>query len=366
MAIIVFSFVACSKDAFEEEKEYDEAIMNKSQNNDSTNNNQNVDSTNLINETDTDVYVNKEVIEDDSLGPADSAVWISFKDSFQLGAYKDSAYWSSFKRGINHVTVDEWVPAGSGLGQGFDVYGDYLFGFAVGMHDMKVSNLAAREYLGVCSTELDYIYARHANCQNFTTEYYKPDDLIPLLLVSGNQSTHEGDFIGVSYLVRIRAWGGSFRAEQVQAISTIAGTYSDRDGREYPFGRYSNIMVDRESGHIYVISGSNIYEMELPALFDEGGNVISESVLTADKVIRRLDFAYKKNTPQGACVNNGLAYIAGGVYLQIVDLKSGRELNSIYLPSVGYNYELEDIAFWRGSMILSGGVKNGIYRVYWE
>ena len=357
IAIGFFSLVACNKEANEEDILEDEEILdNDEQKNNTADGNKNGNNTTNPN-------------NNDNSNKIDSTIWRSYKDSFCLGSYKDSTYWLSYRSDSNHVTVEEWVPDGSGSLQGFDVFGDYLFGFFLSLRDVKISDLRNRKCLGLFPSGMDVVYSRHANCQNFTSSYYSDEDLIPLLLVSGNESRDGVDLRGVSYLMRLKVEGSSFKAELAQTISTVPGTYLDTDGKEYSFGLYNNIMVDRETGHFYVINGSSIYEMEQPALFDGSGRVISEAELTVEKVIRRIGFKYKSPSAQGACINNGLAYIASGTgkgYLQVVDLSSGKELKSFYLPDIGYELEPEDIAFWRGSMILSGGVSRGIYRVYWE
>ena len=291
-------------------------------------------------------------------------------DTIPVVEYLDVDFWRFFNIDSSNVSIEELVPEGSGMPQGFDVFGDYLFGMTAGMFYLRSSDLFHGRFIGNSYSGLG-VYARHANCQNFTSKYYSAEDKLPLLLVSGSEKKFDVDLLGYSYLVRIEGSGSWFNASLIQTIRTVPGKYTDTDGNEYSFNKYGNIMVDRETGHIYVINApKNIYEMELPPLFDENGNVLSEVELTADKVIRRIDFTYRNNFAQGACIHNGVAYICSGIqgtkgYLQIVDLKSGKELQCVYLPDIGYEHEPEDIAFWRGSMVLSGGETLGVYRVHW-
>ena len=292
-------------------------------------------------------------------------------DSSLVNEYLDTAYWLSYDRDSNTSIVEEWIADGSGMSQGFDVFGDYLIGLNPGMSTLKSSDMYNRCSLQSTLSGMEHIVAQHANCQNFTTCFFSAEDKLPLLLVSGSILNNGIDLKGVAYLMMIEWRDGLFYASLVQRLTTVAGIYTDSIGSNYRFEKYSNIMVDRETGHIFVIAGSSIFEMELPPLFDADGNVLNEAELTVDMIIRRIGFAYKTKFPQGACIHNGIAYIASGTnptkgYLQVVDIKSGKELQCIYLPDIGYDYEPEDIAFWRGSMIISGGGSHGIYKLNWK
>ena len=289
-------------------------------------------------------------------------------DSTTYSEYLDTTFWRSYSPDKNKMILEKWSEDIVSPGQGFDAFGNYIFGVSDGMNSLTVSNLNSRSFVSSSSTELGYVPARHCNCQNFTTEYFFPEDDIPLLLVSGSESRRGEDMRGESYLMRI-VWNGyEFKATLVQTITTIPGTYTDANGNQFSFGKYSNIMVDRKSGHIFVINSSGIFEMKLPPLYDNSGNIISQTSLTTDNIIRRIDFKYKTKNAQGACLHEGIAYVVDGVshnYLQVIDITSGEMLAFIRMSDIGFDYELEDVTFWKGHMILSGP-STCIYKVCWE
>jgi hypothetical protein len=293
---------------------------------------------------------------------------IFIKDSTSYSEYLDTTFWRSYSPDKNKMKIEKWVEDVVSPGQGFDACGNYFFGVSDGMNRLTVSNLNSRSFVSSSSTELGYIPARHCNCQNFTTEYFLPEDKIPLLLVSGSELRRGEDLRGESYLMRIYWTGYEFKATLVQTITTIPGTYTDAYGNQYSFGKYGNIMVDRKSGHLFVISSSGIFEMNLPPLYDNSGHIISQTNLTTDNIIRRIDFKYKTKNPQGACLHEGIAYIVDGVshnYLQVIDISSGEMFAFIRMSDIGFEYELEDVTFWKGHMILSGPA-TCIYKVCWE
>jgi len=285
----------------------------------------------------------------------------------------DSLYWHTFYLEKllqeNCSGIEEWIGSGSASGQGFDIFGNYLIGFTSSMDYFRVSDMKNRLFLGRFLSGFGHIEARHANCQNFTNEYLEAGDEFPLLLVSGNESRAGDDLLGVAYLIRIERNEDSFSASLVQTIKTVPGIYIDKNGSNFFFNKYSNIMVDRSDGHIYVINNSDIYEMNLPPLYDEQGHLNSIAELTVDKVIRHFQFTYSDMAAQGASIYNGVAYIASGTsrhYLDVVDLTTEEHLTKINLSEIGFDYEPEDISFWRGSMVICSSSQMGIYRVYWD
>lgn len=300
--------------------------------------------------------------------------YIDLNDIFEdwpnkIDEYLDTTYWRSYSPTKNKVTIEEWIDGAIAPGQGFDAYGNYIFGAMAGMNSFRVSNLNKRVFASSTPTEFGYIPARHANCQNFTTEYYLPEDDFPLLLVSGSESREGVDMTGESYLIRFYWNGYEFEASLVQTIKNVPGTYTDANGNQFTFGKYSNIMVDRKSGHLFVICSSGIYEMNLPPLYDNRGNVISQTNLTSDNIIRRIDFKYKTKYAQGACLHEGIAYIVDGIssnYLHVIDISTGERLALIRMADISFNHELEDVTFWKGHMIICSGRSNGIYKVWWE
>ena len=324
-------------------------------NNNTDNTNNNTDNTNNTTEGSANHYIELNDIFED---------WPS-----EIDEYLNIAYWRSYSPTKNKVTIEEWIDGATAPGQGFDAYGNYIFGAMAGMNNYRVSNLNKRIFVSTIQTEIDYIPARHANCQNFTTEFFLPEDDFPLLLVSGSESREGVNMTGESYLIRFYWDGYGFKASLVQTITTVPGTYTDANGNQFTFGKYSNIMVDRKSGHIFVICSSGIYEMNLPSLYDNRGNVISQTNLTSENIIRRIDFKYKTKYAQGACLHEGVAYIVDGIssnYLHIIDISTGERLALIRMADIGFNHELEDVTFWKGHMIICSGRSTGIYKVRWE
>ena len=312
--------------------------------------------------------------EEPSSTTEESARYIELNDIFEdwpseIDEYLNISYWRSYSPTKNTVTIEEWIDGAFAPGQGFDAYGNYIFGAMAGMNNYRVSNLNKRIFVSTIQTEIDYIPARHANCQNFTTEFFLPEDDFPLLLVSGSESREGVDMTGESYLIRFYWNGYGFEASLVQTIKNVPGTYIDANGNQFTFGKYSNIMVDRKSGHLFVICSSGIYEMILPPLYDNYGNIISQANLTSDNIIRRIDFKFKTKYAQGACLHEGIAYIVDGIssnYLHVIDISTGERLALIRMADIGFNHELEDVTFWKGHMIICTGRSNGIYKVRWE
>ena len=300
--------------------------------------------------------------------------YIELNDIFEdwpseIYEYLNATYWRSYSPTKNNVTIEEWVDGAIAPGQGFDAYGNYIFGAMAGMNNHRVSNLNKRAFISSIPTEIDFIPARHANCQNFTTEFFLPEDDFPLLLVSGSESREGVDMTGESYLIRFYWNGYGFKASLVQTIKTVPGTYIDANGNQFTFSKYSNIMVDRKSGHLFVISSSGIFEMKLPPLYDNNGNIISQTNLTSDNIIRRIDFKYKTKYAQGACLHEGIAYVVDGIssnYMQVIDISTGERLALIRMADFGFNHEIEDVTFWKGHMIICSGKSYGIFKVRWE
>lgn len=269
----------------------------------------------------------------------------------------------------NRVALEAY--ANVGFGQGADVWKDYAVALTVGLSTLKVVDLRNKKLIYSQSSGLGNIAARHANCQNFTTEYYDSSDEFPLLLVSGGENRSGVDETGKAYLIRIVRNGESFSCSIVQTISITSGYY-ESGGNSYLFERYSNIAVDKRTGHLYVVNNGiatdnahRIFEIPMPALFDSENNVISNVTLTTDDIIRCIPFM-GESMPQGNHIHNGVIYINYGTsdyYLIALDLISGSVINKIRLNNIGFNLEPEDVSFWGEDMLIFG--VDTIYRFHW-
>ncbi len=163
-------------------------------------------------------------------GASDEDFSVFVSDTIPIIEYLDTAYWLSYDRDSNTSIVEEWIADGSGMSQGFDVFGDYLIGLNPGMSTLRFSDLYNRCFMGTSYTGMTHLVAQHANCQNFTTSFFSAYDKLPLMLVSGSILNNGVDLNGLAYLMRIEIRDGWFHASLVQRLTTVAGINTDSIG----------------------------------------------------------------------------------------------------------------------------------------
>lgn len=272
-------------------------------------------------------------------------------------------------------TIISYISTGSGdysgFPQGFSIWGDYAIGYNAGMPQVIVFNIKERRKVGQFSSGLSgTVASRHCNSVDFTNTYYEEGDEFPLLYVSGNENRNDLNLIGVDYLMRIKKNGDSFTSTLIQTI-TVRNTVDNAVV-------YHNTAIDRRTGKILLRNGSNLFAVDLPSFKDsETGERIPTAEILIDRAQPTVSIEYPTpsstgyGSPQGGCVHNGIAYFAYGATGQpkimlAVNVDNGSVINEIFMSEIGYELEVEDIAFWGKHMIIAGGGSNKIYEVHWE
>ena len=256
---------------------------------------------------------------------------------------------------IFHLSISKYMPtAASGSVQGAACHGDYLFHFQDQNSAIYIYNLKEKRFESKINLKSNN--KNHCNNVSFSNIFYEPNDLFPLLYVSGS-SYGEYNHIQV---YRISSDSLSFSISQVQEITLPESTSHNNL-------YWTEAMFDCKKQLLYVISNSpngmgylSIFQVpdiqkKLITLYNY--NIIKQVCIPA--------FTHQ----QGACIYNNKLYIFDGVpawgdtnYLRIIDLTTNRDEYYINLSDKGFKYEPEGAFFWQGDLFCITNHSCGIYQ----
>ena len=236
----------------------------------------------------------------------------------------------SIKKMFPYTTVEVYDASGNPkTGQGFAVYGDYLFQFFDGGY-CRVYNMNTAQLINSFS-----IAVGHANQVSFSDTFYDSGDTFPLLYVT--------DANGVIYVCRITTLSGSI-------VKTLALGSA--------FGVSANLCIDQSNtgiGYSIALKNYDIYadsdnpyvikKVDLTDLTDNGDDTYTPAVLDTFEITP----STRSILQQSACVN-GKLFIPRGIYsasnnsLTVVDLTSKTISNTLDdIPAALKNIELEGV-----------------------
>jgi hypothetical protein len=197
----------------------------------------------------------------------------------------------------------------------------------------------------------------HCNSAQFSNQFYDEEDEFPLLYISGS----EGEKATMFLVARIIRFNDKYTFH-MQLVQTVTMP---------PSVTYANIGV--EDGCLYMQGSNanglcNVYKCEIPPIYDEEDNLLSNYSMSDDDIIRIYSNVNAPANPQGVCAYRGILYSTWGntlgssTYLTALDLYSGENINSVYLSPMGFNFEPEGLGFLENTMFVS--FSRGIYR-FW-
>ncbi len=258
-----------------------------------------------------------------------------------------------------------------GHGQDGEMYGGYIFNFSNnGMCSVYNDEY---EYLSRFRVDKSLVLNPHANSVQFGTLKYDPSDEFPLLYVNiyNNYSKETDRKIGTCCVYRLTREGDNFSTKLVQVVKVgFAGT-SERWPATFstPYGNF-NIDTDENKLYAYVMRGEGdngtdtiFFKFDVPALSegeysDEYGcNVVT---LSEDDIEDEFTTDFFRWI-QGACYHGGKLYITEGFaddavdkpMIRVVDLDKKQIVSVIDLYALGFPYEPELIAIYKGEMYLN-------------
>lgn len=245
--------------------------------------------------------------------------------------------------------------------QAGSVYGDYWFQFTNNHASMSVYDLRTNTLHSTVT--MTSVSSDHCNNVCFSNIFYDGNDAFPLLYTSGSST---GSY-NHAQAWRIQLVDNVFTIEKVQEIVFPTGT---EDNHWW----WSQIYFDNELGYMWVSTCHNgvlvFDKFAVPAIFDSGGNVVSNVELTDDDSIDSFT-AERSRNQQGGAVHNGVLYLLDGVpawgtltKLLVIDLRQKRLINIIDIYHIlGITAEFEGAGVYNNTLIAStnGG---GVYAIY--
>lgn len=255
--------------------------------------------------------------------------------------------------------------------QSGDCYGDYLV--LVTKYESKVAlyNLKQKKLCCVSNQEpkMDMhnnVDIFHANNSSFGLQRFMDTDLFPLLYVSNRENNENRGVLDVLRLIPLKSEGAKdYDSLVVQKVQTIY----------YPVTTDENALgspwtaIDKERNRMYTYSRNNrskaknyavcrISEFEIPSVGD------SDEVFLYDKdILDTYEVDYKALLSQGACIYNGMMYIAQGIshqsglWLRVIDLKQRKIVRNYNLKEAGFSREPEGCFVYNNKLMLSTDTK---------
>lgn len=287
--------------------------------------------------------------------------------------------------GVNNVIAYEDVDSipfslyakNSVSAQSAACYGDYLIFVSKQVSRMTLYNLRSKKILFRSKLEPKTemrgktdVY--HANNSTFGRKKYDELDAFPLLYVSHRENNANRGVLDV-YRIRPFCRNGkkdydSISVEQVQTIYYPVMTDENALGSPWT-------AIDPDQNFMYTYSRNNrskapnrskcrLSKFRIPTI-----ETPQDSVLLNDSdILESKDLRYSAVLSQGACIHQGMMYIAQGVpqsngkvYLRVVDLKRGMLLRTYNLHTAGFNEEPEGCFIYNGKLMIAT-IKKNIYQ----
>jgi len=264
--------------------------------------------------------------------------------------------------------------AKNGMGaQSAAAYGDYLVLVSnhvekVGLYNLKKKKLACVRKLAPKIEFRGKVDIFHANNSSFGVGKYTDTDFFPLLYVSHRENN---EMRGVLEVYRIEPYrrnesSADYDSIDVNLVQTVYyPPMTDENALGSPW-----TVIDREGNCMYTYSRNNrskspnkgvcrISKFDIPDL-TRGEKVY----LNDDDILDSYEIDYKAPLSQGACIHQGMLYIAQGVspknspvWLRVVDLGKKRLVKSYDLKAAGFPTEPEGCFIYNDKLTLATASK---------
>lgn len=251
------------------------------------------------------------------------------------------------------ITIDSlnyiFSITGAGSMQGADCYNNLIFQFCdkfkhAYCYDITNGNRVALFHFSGAPEGYDY----HCNNADFSNFFYYVDDEFPLIYVSHPNSGHVT-------VCRITRKQKSFTLDVVQTI--IFNHLTDPD-----------ITIDKDNDYLYAsyYKGGTVHlnKYKMPDYHLSG-----EVFITPDEILETLDTGYTVNR-QGSVIKGGYYYLMEGipnrgtdVFIKIVNLNNGSYTRINLTKTCGFNYEPEDVFFYKNELYCTTNLGKGVYKV---
>ena len=262
-----------------------------------------------------------------------------------------------------------WLTVGTcdSHNQSMACYDAYTIGIPKGMYQMQMRKMTSTLVLTYAMTERDNdIY--HGNQCSFGTLRYDANDFFPLLYVSCNNNNQGRCFEEVYRIIpTVNQETGEFSSFTAALIQTI---YLPAMNDTNCLGR-CNVVIDKQRNMMFTYSRNDrdgaenkgigrITRFRIPAIFDSGGNVVSEVYYEDTDIVDSYDPGIGSiGNNQGGDILNGKLFIARGgagvgyTYLYCVDLIQKRLVAMMDMLKDGFNLEPEGVFFYNGNLHIS-------------
>lgn len=267
----------------------------------------------------------------------------------------DRINYSSFAdNGVNHQSIA--------------AYGDYALFVTdrrskFSLYNLKTKELLCEKELGEVNEMIGNYVLYHCNQATFGVSFYEEEDPFPLLYISQRARSDRRSFVEVYRLKLGRETSesdfSSLDAEKVQTIFFPAMTENNALGRV-------NCVIDNQTGKMYTYSYNTtkadcnygkcrISCFAIPDDKEKGVYLDDEAILDS----YTLD--YEAVNSQGACIYNGMLFIAQGyfnagyIYLNVIDLRQKRLYNRINLFANDITWEPGGCFVYGNSILIGSG-----------
>lgn len=250
----------------------------------------------------------------------------------------------------------------SGSSQAGTSFGDWYFYFNDTHSKMFVCNLETMTFhseVSMASAAND-----HCNACVFGNIFYDSNDQFPLIYTSGSRT----DSYNHIQVWRIQYVNDTFSISKVQEITLPTGVA----GNIWFWGQ---AYLDNDEKRLYYVtnigSRTHFNVFAIPAIFDGGGNVISEVTLSESD---RIDYFTSEGlrNQQGGVIHKGILYVFDGVpswgtltKLYVFDVWGKGLVNIVDIyNTLGIHDEFEGAGIWNGALISHVIGTNAIHAIY--
>lgn len=260
------------------------------------------------------------------------------------------------------------------------IWGNFLFFIYDKLSAIHVFNIKSRIRIATITPNVEAGENWHCNQSNFDTRKYDDSDLFPILWTSfQNDENGRCIWAGLRILTTTDAGGAitSFDVTIVQKIYLPVMTDANCLGN-------ANIAIDQENGFFWAYSynknssaanyrEARVTKFAIPALFDGGGNIISEVYLTDADILDAFFPGYIGEYSQGGFIKRGKLVIAQGMAsysikpcLRVIDLVAKNVASFVDLNAAGYTEEPQGVFFYDGHVFYTTGTKDQYYRLFFD
>lgn len=252
-------------------------------------------------------------------------------------------------------------------------YGDYLVFVSKLVSRMTLYNLHSKKILHRLNLKpLMELRGKtdifHANNSSFGTQKFKESDLFPLLYVSHRENNDKRGVLQVYRITPLKRHKDTadYDSLNVSLVQTIFyPPMTDENALGSPW-----TAIDKENNCMYTYSRNNrgkgdnrgicrISKFKIPSVGEA-----NEVFLNDEDILESYEVDFMAPLSQGACINNGMMYIAQGVspkkylWLRIIDLSQRKLVKSINLKNIGFPVEPEGCFIYDNQLMISTAGKS--------